>query len=351
LIALGCGAWSFAGFGNGPVARGAAVERRQPFWIFREKENKTLAMRPGQSNKRGRGRGGRKGPSPLSRSYESNGPDVKIRGTAQHIADKYINLARDAQSSGDTVLSEAYLQHAEHFYRIVAAAQQQMNQPVNVKRADDPIDTDDSDDRDAKDGFDPSDPDAPQPEAGANGSGQNRNESRRDRNRDDDDDGDRRSRRNRGRQRRGRGDDDRGDETRADARSEGGRRDDAGRDDNSRDDNGRGGDQDASRDGNGADRPREDANSSANQSSEPVAASSDDNGSGSNASNDSEGEERPRRAPRQRKARVDVADRFDGEEAQASSSSEAESKPAPDAPKPVSLGDNVPPVQAASDDT
>lgn len=178
-------------------------------------------MRPGQSNKRGRGRGGRKGPSPLSRSYESNGPDVKIRGTAQHIADKYINLARDAQSSGDTVLSEAYFQHAEHFYRIVAAAQQQMNQAVNVKRADDPIDTDDSDDRDGKDGFDPSDPDAPQPEAGANGSGQNRNENRRDRNRDDDDDGDRRSRRNRGRQRRGRGDDDRGDETRADARSEG----------------------------------------------------------------------------------------------------------------------------------
>ncbi len=307
-------------------------------------------MRPGQSNKRGRGRGGRKGPSPLSRSYESNGPDVKIRGTAQHIADKYINLARDAQSSGDTVLSEAYFQHAEHFYRIVAAAQQQMNQAVNVKRADDPLDSDEGDDRDGKEGFDPSDPDSPQPDASANGSGQNRNENRRDRNRDDDDDGDRRSRRNRGRQRRGRGDDDRGDESRADARSEGGRRDDNGRNDNGD------GNRDASRDGNGSDRPRDDANPSANQSDQPTTASADDNALANNPSNDTDSEERPRRAPRQRKARVDVADRFDGDEAQASGQgddglADAENKPAPEAPKPVSLGDDVPPVQAASDDT
>ena len=49
-----------------------------------------------------RGRG-RKGPNPLTRSYESNGPDVKIRGTALHIAEKYVQLARDAQSSGDRV--------------------------------------------------------------------------------------------------------------------------------------------------------------------------------------------------------------------------------------------------------
>jgi hypothetical protein len=42
-----------------------------------------------------------KGPNPLTRSYESNGPDVKIRGTAQHIAEKYSQLARDAQASGD----------------------------------------------------------------------------------------------------------------------------------------------------------------------------------------------------------------------------------------------------------
>lgn len=71
-----------------------------------------------------RGRSGRKGPNPLTRSYESNGPDVKIRGTAQHIAEKYLQLARDAQSSGDTIMAENLLQHAEHYFRLIAAAQQ-----------------------------------------------------------------------------------------------------------------------------------------------------------------------------------------------------------------------------------
>ncbi len=79
-------------------------------------------MRPGQ-NKRMRGRNNRKGPNPLTRTYESNGPDVKIRGTAHHVAEKYLQLARDAQSSGDPVMAESYLQHAEHYFRLIAAAQ------------------------------------------------------------------------------------------------------------------------------------------------------------------------------------------------------------------------------------
>jgi hypothetical protein len=62
------------------------------------------------------------------RSFESSGPDVKIRGTPSHIAEKYVSLARDALSSGDPVLAENYLQHAEHYYRILAAQQQQMQQ-------------------------------------------------------------------------------------------------------------------------------------------------------------------------------------------------------------------------------
>ncbi len=86
-------------------------------------------MRPNQSNKnRQRGRnnnGGRKHVNPLSRNFESNGPDVKVRGNAAHVAEKYLQLARDAQSSGDPVLAENYLQHAEHYFRIVAAAQPQ----------------------------------------------------------------------------------------------------------------------------------------------------------------------------------------------------------------------------------
>jgi hypothetical protein len=83
-------------------------------------------MRNGQ-NKRMRGRN-RKGQNPLTRVYESNGPDVKIRGTASHIADKYVQLARDAQASGDPVAAENYFQHAEHYFRLIAAAQEQFRQ-------------------------------------------------------------------------------------------------------------------------------------------------------------------------------------------------------------------------------
>ncbi|TPK44487.1 MULTISPECIES: DUF4167 domain-containing protein [unclassified Mesorhizobium] len=116
-------------------------------------------MRPQQQNRRMRGRnnnggGGnnnnnnnRKGPNPLTRNYESNGPDVKIRGSAQQIAEKYATLARDAQSSGDRVMAENYLQHAEHYNRIIAAAQAQM--PIqNVQQNRDEFDDDGDEDRD-----------------------------------------------------------------------------------------------------------------------------------------------------------------------------------------------------------
>lgn len=88
-------------------------------------DNESL-MRPQQQGRRSRNRGGgRRSQNPLQRSYESNGPDVKIRGNAQVIADKYATLARDAQSSGDSVMAENYLQHAEHYNRIILAAQPQ----------------------------------------------------------------------------------------------------------------------------------------------------------------------------------------------------------------------------------
>ena len=66
--------------------------------------------------------------NPLTRVYESNGPDVKIRGTAHHIAEKYMQLARDASSSGDHVTAEAHHQHAEHYLRLIATAQEQFRQ-------------------------------------------------------------------------------------------------------------------------------------------------------------------------------------------------------------------------------
>ena len=111
-------------------------------------------MRPGQ-NKRMRGRnpnnnnsnnngGSRKGPNPLTRSYESNGPDVKIRGNAHHVAEKYLQLARDAQSSGDPVAAESYLQHAEHYFRLIASAQQAQMGHSRPEEVDDNADDDDS---------------------------------------------------------------------------------------------------------------------------------------------------------------------------------------------------------------
>ena len=89
-------------------------------------------MRPNnsQNNNKNRQRsrnGGRKHVNPLSRNFESNGPDVKVRGNAAHVAEKYLQLARDAQSSGDSVMAENYLQHAEHYFRIVSSAQQAQN--------------------------------------------------------------------------------------------------------------------------------------------------------------------------------------------------------------------------------
>jgi len=110
-------------------------------------------MRPQQQNRRMRGRNNnnnnnnnnRKGPNPLTRNYESNGPDVKIRGSAQQIAEKYATLARDAQSAGDRVMAENYLQHAEHYNRIIAAAQAQLpaHQQMRDNRGDPDDDLDD----------------------------------------------------------------------------------------------------------------------------------------------------------------------------------------------------------------
>lgn len=87
-----------------------------------EKSEKSSHMRQGQNSKRSRGRG-RKPQNSANRSYESNGPDVKIRGTAAHVCEKYQQLARDAISAGDRVTAENYFQHAEHYYRLLMAAQ------------------------------------------------------------------------------------------------------------------------------------------------------------------------------------------------------------------------------------
>ena len=121
-----------------------------------------MEMRQGPHKNRSRSRGRRPTSNQSGRVYESNGPDVKVRGTAQTVADKYLQLARDAHSAGDTVMAEGYFQHAEHYLRILAASQPfpQQSQP---QRRDDY----------SYDGDDEGDDDQPTPVASGMGSGGN----------------------------------------------------------------------------------------------------------------------------------------------------------------------------------
>jgi hypothetical protein len=99
--------------------------------------------------KRMRGRGHRAGGGgapirhlaggiPLNRNhvFDSSGPDIRVRGTAQQLSEKYLQLGRDATSGGDRVMAESYFQHAEHYFRILnainqAAQQSQQQQQQN----------------------------------------------------------------------------------------------------------------------------------------------------------------------------------------------------------------------------
>ncbi|HEU4838264.1 MAG TPA: DUF4167 domain-containing protein [Micavibrio sp.] len=88
-------------------------------------------MRHGSQNRRSRNRshhggqsghnnGGQRRPTQnRNQIFDSNGPDVRIRGTAHQVCEKYLALAKDAASTGDIVLAESYLQHAEHYQRII----------------------------------------------------------------------------------------------------------------------------------------------------------------------------------------------------------------------------------------
>src|SRR5476651_2027797 len=88
----------------------------------------------------------RRGQNPMTRVFESNGPDIKIRGTASHVAEKYVQLARDARSSGDPVAAENYYQHAEHYFRLIAAAQEQFRQNQPQPRTENEMPSEEGDD-------------------------------------------------------------------------------------------------------------------------------------------------------------------------------------------------------------
>ena len=80
-----------------------------------------------QNQRRSRSRGNGKRHSGRNYSFESSGPDGKIRGTAQQVYDKYQALGRDALSSGDRIAAEGYFQHAEHYFRIIMADSSRAN--------------------------------------------------------------------------------------------------------------------------------------------------------------------------------------------------------------------------------
>src|SRR6185312_9572832 len=94
------------------------------------KRSRRGGRRPQHSNGGGGGHsnGGGGGGFNPNRTFDSSGPEIKIRGSASHVYEKYLQLARDANSGGDRVMAENYLQHAEHYFRIMAAQQAQMAQ-------------------------------------------------------------------------------------------------------------------------------------------------------------------------------------------------------------------------------
>jgi hypothetical protein len=118
------------------------VERCNQSWkVLRNAMNMKRPRGRNYRNNSGGGGGGGGGSAPRSYSgniplnrnhvFDSSGPDLRIRGTAQQLFEKYLQLGRDATGSGDRVMAESYFQYAEHYFRIVSAINQaaQQSQP------------------------------------------------------------------------------------------------------------------------------------------------------------------------------------------------------------------------------
>jgi len=95
-------------------------------------------MRQGPNPRRSRGRGPRKPHNPSRpQGFDGGGGDMRVRGNAYQVMEKYLALARDASAAGDRIAMENYLQHAEHYYRVLNAngdahrARQSMRDDVN----------------------------------------------------------------------------------------------------------------------------------------------------------------------------------------------------------------------------
>src|SRR3982074_1731562 len=112
-----------------------------------QNNNKRMRNRNNNNNNNNNGNNNnRRGQNPMTRVFESNGPDIKIRGTASHVAEKYVQLARDARSSGDPVAAENYYQHSAHYFPLIAAAQEQFRQNQPQPRTENEMPSEDGDD-------------------------------------------------------------------------------------------------------------------------------------------------------------------------------------------------------------
>lgn len=98
-------------------------------------------MRQGPHQKRGRGRGGnnnnrRPNVPNRNQTFDSNGPDIRIRGNAHQVYEKYLTLARDASTAGDRVHAESLFQHADHYFRIYSAYNEENEARRNTSQQD-----------------------------------------------------------------------------------------------------------------------------------------------------------------------------------------------------------------------
>jgi hypothetical protein len=115
-------------------------------------------MRQGNNSRRGRGRSGRRpNINPRSQTFDSNGPEGRIRGNPSQVYEKYLALARDAQLSGDRIHAEALFQYAEHYYRLLndsSDPQRPRPEQRSEQRDDDGRDAQDDDDDEGREGDD-----------------------------------------------------------------------------------------------------------------------------------------------------------------------------------------------------
>ena len=85
----------------------------------------------GRMNNGGGGGGGKRHMPMRNTTYDSNGPDIRVRGNAHQVLEKYLAMARDASSQGDRIAAENYYQHAEHYFRMINSQNQHQNQNQN----------------------------------------------------------------------------------------------------------------------------------------------------------------------------------------------------------------------------